>query len=293
VARLPDERRCLKRAVLLAAGVTLLATCAAQSARADTSAQIRVLAAHAESDPVALAQLRTVTVVDGRQVDFAALLHTSGPALQGRLRALAVAGPTPATRPDAAAQAKHILSGRRFTGSAVPRPFHRMLAWLGGKLSFIDRFVRWLGRLVPGGVSVVWTILCAIVVGIAAAVALRIARRREGRVLTLEQHTRRRQLGDPGALDRAAAEAEERGEFELALRLRFRAGLIRLGRADRLPLRDSLTSGQAAELLHLEDFDALARDFDEVVYGRRPPGREDVVRAREEWARVLARAGNP
>ena len=56
--------------------------------------------------------------------------------------------------------------------------------------------------------------------------------------------------------------------------------------------RDSLTSGQAAELLHLEDFDALARDFDEVVYGRRPPGREDVVRAREEWARVLARAGN-
>ena len=75
------------------------------------------------------------------------------------------------------------------------------------------------------------------------------------------------------------------------MRLRFRAGLIRLGRADRLPLRNSLTSGQAADLLHLDDFDSLARDFDEVVYGRRPPGLDDVARAREEWARVLSRTG--
>ncbi len=35
----------------------------------------------------------------------------------------------------------------------------------------------------------------------------------------------------------------------------------------------------------LDEFDVLAHDFDEVVYGRRPPAREDVVRAREEWAR--------
>jgi hypothetical protein len=34
-------------------------------------------------------------------------------------------------------------------------------------------------------------------------------------------------------------------------------------------------------------FDRLARDFDEVVYGRRPPRSEDVVAAREEWPRVL------
>jgi hypothetical protein len=292
VARLPNERRCLKRTVL-AAAVALLATLAAKPAHAESSAQVRVLATRAATDPVALAELRNVTVVDGRRVDLAALLHASGPALQGRLRALAVAGPTPTARSDASAQARHILSGRRFTGSPVPRPFHRALAWLGGKLSFLDRFARRLGRLVPGGAPVVWTILGAIVVGIAAAVALRIAGRREGRVLAFEQRTRRRQLDDPGALDRAAAEAEERGDFERALRLRFRAGLIRLGRAERLPLRDSLTSGQAAEILHLEDFDTLARDFDEVVYGRRPPGREDVVRAREEWERVLARAGKP
>jgi hypothetical protein len=278
------------RGAAVAAGVLVFATLAAQPARAATSAQIRLLAERAERNPVALAQLRNVTVVDGRRVDFAKLLDASGNALQGRLDALADAEPAPATRSDAAVQAQHILAERRFTGSSVPRPFHRVLAWLGGKLSFVDRLVHRLGRLVPGGVTVVWTILCAIVVGIAAAVALRIARRQEGRSLALDRRDRRRELEDPGALERAAAQAEERGELELALRLRFRAGLIRLGRADRLPLRDSLTSGQAADLLHLEDFDALARDFDEVVYGRRRPDREDLARAREEWARVLTRA---
>ena len=271
-----------------AAGAALVA----QPARAETSAQVRLLAARAESDPSALAQLRHVTVVDGRRVDFGALLDTSGAALQGRLHALSVAGPRAPTRSDAAARAQHILAERRFTGSSVPRPFHGVLAWLGGKLSFIGRFVHRLDRLVPGGATVVWTILSAIVVGVAAALAVRIARRQEGRILASERRERRRELDDPGALERAAAQAEERGEFELALRLRFRAGLIRLGRADRLPLRDSLTSGQAADLLHLDDFNALARDFDEVVYGRRPPDRDDVVRAREEWARVLARTGD-
>lgn len=277
------------RGAAIAAGVVVLATLAAPSARAATSAQIRALAARAERDPVALAQLRNVTVVDGRRIDLARLLDASGVALQGRLHALADTEPAPATPRDAAVQAKHILAERRFTGSSVPRPFHRVLAWLGGKLSFVDRLVHRLGRVVPGGVTVVWTILCAIVVGIAAAVALRIARRQEGRSLALDRRDRRREAEDPGALERAAAQAEERGELELALRLRFRAGLIRLGRADRLPLRDSLTSGQAADLLHLEDFDALARDFDEVVYGRRQPDREDLARAREEWARVLTR----
>ena len=277
----------------VALGVVVALSLAAPAARAATSAQVRALAARAEQDPSALAQLRRVTVVDGQRVDFRTLLAASGPALEGRLRALAAAGPAAPAQPDASARARHILSERRFTGSAVPRPFHGVLAWLGDKLSFICHGSSIAsGASCPGGAAVVWTFLGAIVVGLAAAVALRIARRREGKLLASERRERRRELDDPGALERAAAQAEERGEFELALRLRFRAGLIRLGRADRLPLRDSLTSGQAADLLHLADFDALAHDFDEVVYGRRPPGREDVVRAREEWARVLARTGD-
>jgi hypothetical protein len=278
-------------AALALAAALVVAAVAAPGARADTPAQVRALAARAERDPAALAELRRITVVDGRPVDFRALLDVSGAALAGRLRTLAASGAAATAPSDATARAKHILSERRFTGSSVPRPLNGTLSWLGRKLSFLGRFMHRLGQLVPGGTPVVWTILAALVVGIAAAVALRIARRSEGRLLSLEQRERRRDLEDPAALERDAAKAEERGEFELALRLRFRAGLIRLGRADLLPLRDSLTSGEAAGLLQLEDFDLLAREFDEVVYGRRPPGRADVVRAREEWARVLERTG--
>jgi hypothetical protein len=272
----------------VAASLAVLAL-AAPPAGAETSAQVRSLAARAERDPAALARLRQVRVVDGRPLDIGALLATSGAALRGRLHALAAAGPAASPPRDAAARARHILSERRFTGSSVPRPFHRVLSWLGGKLSFLPRFIHRLGRDVPGGAATVWTLLAAIVIGIAAAAAVRIAARREGRLLVSEHRERRRDLDDPRDLERAASEAEERGELELALRLRFRAGLIRLARADRLPLRDSLTSGQAADLLHLDDFDALAHDFDEVVYGKRPADRGDLVRAREEWARVLAR----
>lgn len=277
----------------LAAGIVVAAALAVgvPGARAATPAHVRALAAQAEHDPATLDALRRITVVGGQQVDFHALLSVSGDALQGRLHALAAPGPPTTTPPDATGRARHILSERRFTGSSVPRPFKGVLGWLGGKLSFVGRFVHRLGRVVPGGGTTVWIILAALIVGVAAAVATRIAQRREGRLLVLERHERRRQLEDPAKLEREALDAEERGDFEQALRLRFRAGLLRLGRADRLPLRDSLTGGQAAGLLHLDEFDSLVRDFDEVVYGRRAPGREDVARAREEWTRVLARTG--
>ena len=277
----------LAATVVVAAAVLAGAT----PAGAATPAQVRTLAARAERDPSALVALRRITVVGGQHVDFRDLLAVSGDALQGRLHALAAPGPATATPPDATARARHILSERRFTGSSVPRPFKGVLGWAGGKLSFVGRFVDRLGRVVPGGAASVWVILSLLVVGIAAAVATRVAQRREGRMLVFERHQRRRQLEDPATLEREALEAEELGDFEQALRLRFRAGLLRLGRADRLPLRDSLTGGQAAGLLHLDDFDALVRDFDQVVYGRRAPGLEDVARAREKWTRVLARTG--
>jgi hypothetical protein len=275
----------------LAATVVVAAAVLAGAAPAGaaTPAQVRTLAARAERDPSALAALRRITVVGGQHVDFRDLLAVSGDALQGRIHALAAPGPATATPPGADTRARHILSERRFTGSSVPRPFTGILGWLGRRLSFIGHLVNRLGRVVPGGDTSVWIILSLVVVAIAAVAATRVAQRREGRLLVLERHHRRRQLEDPAKLEREALEAEERGDFEQALRLRFRAGLLRLGRADRLPLRDSLTGGQAAGLLHLDEFDALVRDFDEVVYGRRAAGRDDVARAREEWAQVLAR----
>jgi hypothetical protein len=270
-------------ASVLAAGAVATST-----AQAESTAQVQALAARAEHDPAALAQLRRIKVVAGRPVNVGALLDSSGAALRSRLATLAAGGTAAASPPDARARAQRILAERRFTGSTVPRPFHGVLAWIGRRFAFLGRFFDRLDRLVPGGSPVVWTILAALVVGIAAVGASRMASRREGRLLGLERSERRRKLDDPEALEQAAMAAEARGEFELALRLRFRAGLIRLGRADRLPLRDSLTSGEAARLLHLDDFDALARSFDEVVYGRRAPGLADIESARARWTRVLA-----
>ena len=95
---------------------------------------------------------------------------------------------------------------------------------------------------------------------------------------------------DPAELERLADEAERRGDLEIALRLRFRAGLLRLGRVQALPLRPSLRTREARRTLRSARFDRLARDFDEVVYGGRPPSEVDVEAARSEWPQVVAEA---
>src|SRR5262249_61242968 len=54
---------------------------------------------------------------------------------------------------------------------------------------------------------------------------------------------------DPGRLEREADAAEHRGDLDAAVRLRFRAGLLRLDRAGAISYRPSITSGQVARRL--------------------------------------------
>jgi Domain of unknown function (DUF4129) len=191
-------------------------------------------------------------------------------------------------RADAARrQAHEILSQRRYRGSSVPRPLHGALVWLGEKLAPLARPVHWLGDHIPGGDAVVWAILGALVVLAAALLAGRTAQRRGGRRLERGERERLPSRVDPAQLERAADEAERAGDLERALRLRFRAGLLRLGRARVIPLRESVTSGEVRRILRLRDFDLLARTHDEVVYGGRPPSPDDTAHARETWPRVL------
>jgi hypothetical protein len=88
---------------------------------------------------------------------------------------------------------------------------------------------------------------------------------------------------DPRAIERRAEEAEAAGDHALAVRLRFRAGLLRLG------IRPSQPSGEVARTLRSEDFDALARTFDEVIYGGRAARAADSEEARRRWPAVVAR----
>jgi hypothetical protein len=187
-------------------------------------------------------------------------------------------------------QARSILSQPRYRGSSVPRPLHGALVWVGRKLAPLVRPYHWLGRHVPGGDATVWVLLGGIAIVIAASVAHRTASRRGGRRLEQLERARLPSEADPGKLERAADEAERSGDHELALRLRFRAGLLRLASARVIPLRDSLTNGEVRRLLRLREFDALARTHDEVVYGGRTASAGDSGFARESWPRVLEAA---
>jgi hypothetical protein len=136
----------------------------------------------------------------------------------------------------------------------------------------------------------VWTLAALLVVVLAAVLGSRLVRRRTAEAVARGHEAAAGPL-DPGKLERRADEAERRGELEQALRLRFRAGLLRLQRADAIPARDSLTSGEVARRLRSADFDRLAGVFDEVVYGGRRPERADLESSRASWARVLATVG--
>jgi len=277
----------IRSAALAAVGAALIVAPAAAASSA-TPGQVAALAGRAESDPQALATLREIDRVGSMHVDLGSALNTTGPALAARLRVLAASSAAKGVSPaDSRSSARSILSERRFRGSGVPRPLHRPLHWFGEKLR---RLYDSISAPLPGDGTLFWTIVAALVVAAAAYVAARLGQRRAGRIVELGARGARSAADDPGQLERDAALAEREGDFELALRLRFRAGLLRLGQRRALPARASLTNGEIGRRLRSESFRGLARDFDEVVYGRRPAASDDVDRARDGWPRVLEEA---
>lgn len=282
--------------IAIALGALAVVLPPAASAGDVSAAQFRALVRQAADDPTALASLREVDSVEGRTVDVErALAGASGRELRLRLRALrgarVGASETGAARQDAA----RILDERRFQPEPTPRPFRRLLEWLSAPVreagEALERVVEFLAGLLPGGESTLWAILALLVCAAAGVVAGRIARRRGGVTVDATRSSGRSPKLDPGRLEREAAEAERRGDLELALRLRFRAGLVRLGLARAIPLRDSLTTGDVRRRLQQPEFDRLATTFDEVVYGRRSPRQADVEDARAGWPRVLKAVG--
>ena len=108
--------------------------------------------------------------------------------------------------------------------------------------------------------------------------------RRVARVRRARAGARRGARGeDPRALDRRADAAEAAGDLEAALRLRFRAGLLRLDARGAIEFRPSISTYEVRRALHSDDFDALAATFDDVVYGGRPAAPSDLAAARERW----------
>jgi Domain of unknown function (DUF4129) len=184
-------------------------------------------------------------------------------------------------------QAREILEGRRYEPADVPRPFEGVLEWIGDRLQPIGDFFSRLAESLAGKI-----VLGALLAGAVVLVTWFIARRR-GPAGEAGAGRRRAdgERADPGRLERDADAAEQRGDLDLALRLRFRAGLLRLDRSGAIRYRPSVTSGQVARQLRLRDFDDLAITFDAVAYGGRPASSADVHSARATWPRVVEHAG--
>jgi hypothetical protein len=271
----------------------------ARPAAADdvSQAQVRDLALNASHDPSALAKLRRVDAVDHRPVQLARALDTKDPgALKDRLAALAeesaqghqgtsVDQPSPS---NARVEANRILRGRGFRTHRTPGPFRGLLNWLGDRLTSLGRFFAPVGRFFSNTTTLVVVAVGAIV--IAGVAATRLTRRR------IKAATGGVDLGagvlrsaDPGQLEAEAAAAEEVGDLARALRLRFRAGLIRLQRMG-FTVPASATTGQLRRSVPTPHFLPLAADFDEVVYGGRRAESADLEAARVGWRRVLETA---
>jgi hypothetical protein len=274
--------------LLLAAAASCLAPAAAQ-ATAVSVAEFRTLARQAVGDRAALEELRLVDSVGGRRVDVrGALRGARGAALDARLQALAAPSRAVFDTRDARAQARDVLAEGRFHQAQVPGPFKGILTWIGDRLPSLDVPLDWLDGLLPGGRSVVWIVLAAVFGGLGWAVARRLLTTRIRASTQAEQALVAARDEDPRGLDRRAEAAEAAGDLEAALRLRFRAGLLRLDARGAIEFRPSISTHEVRRALHSEDFDTLASTFDDVVYGGRPPEDEDLAAARERWPAVVS-----
>jgi hypothetical protein len=186
--------------------------------------------------------------------------------------------------------AAEILQDRRFHRDPAPRPLRGPLEWLGDRLRSVSDAVRDALQVLPGPT---WLALASIALLAALALVFWLVRvhRRGGR--------RRGVAGagadalvattpaDPKALERAADEAEAAGDLERALRLRFRAGLLRLDQRGAIRYQPSLTTSEVRRRLGSATFDELASRFEEVAYGLDAARPADVDAARAGWPRVV------
>jgi Domain of unknown function (DUF4129) len=187
-------------------------------------------------------------------------------------------------------EARRILAEDRFHETELPRPLRRPLEWLGDRLEPIVEFFERLLEPLPGDTSLVWLVLAAAVLLLAVWLATRLVLRSGPAAPRPRAGSRaEEESADAATLERLADAAERAGELERALRLRFRAGILRLVERRQLDDPEVVTTGSLVRTHRSEPFSAGARAFEEVVYGRRAPTPDDVRRVREGWQAVLAR----
>lgn len=261
--------------------------------REATAAEVRALAEQAVTDDGALAELRSIEVVDGRPVDLAAATADLGTDRPERLRALARTfegtASSPVDRAEARRQAARVLEADKYQEPREPRPFRGVLRWLADRLRPVGRPFAALwdaAAELPGG----GLLLLCLLGGLVGLAVFALAGR--GRGAAVAGSSRGTWLVDPeldpADLEARAAEAEARGELGVAVRLRYEAGLLRLARQGRVVLRPDTTPYGAASQVADPTLDRLTATFVELVYGDRRATDADLGEARQGWDELLA-----
>ncbi len=259
-----------------ALGAVLAFLVAAPGAQATdvTRAELSGLAERASSDPAALGELRAVTSVEGAPVDMATALDgAEGAALDERLEALAEsAEATPsseATAEEARVRVQEILAG----DPPPPPPSSD-----GGEAPELP------------GIPLPLAILAALAILVVAALAARSAGQRT--ILEREAAEGGVRPKRSGARDLAkeADDAERRGDFAAAVRLRFQAGLVRLDELGSVELRPSLTASGAARESGINVIDGLAAAYERVAFGAREASAGDAETQRSGWREAVDEA---
>lgn len=279
--------------LLAAAAFALSLQAGPAQAREVSRDELEQLIDRAASDDTALAELRRVDAVDGEPMPVGAALEGADQQeLTQRLDAFSSddlpAGPADAAR--LRSEAREIVSNEEYQPPRLPDPVRRVFEWIGDKLQPLGRWFDRLASHLPGRRATLWLIIAVAVVAIAAVIAGRVAARRAPAASRSGVGRSEAQSNDLTRLEREAEEAERSGDLEAAIRLRFRAGLLRLDEADLIEFRPSMTSREIASSLRSRTFEDLARMFDEVVYGRRRPELSDAVAARDAWNAVVREA---
>ncbi len=175
-----------------------------------------------------------------------------------------------------------------------------MISTIGRWISdVVDPPARWLLRhlLHPTGdwfhsVFGSWWPYVALAIALVAGVAIGavLVNRRQRPDVAAARRIGAVERQEPGDLEKLADEAEASGDLQRAVRLRFRAGVLRLERLGAVRQGATRTNGEIRRTLESPTFDSLSADLESIVYGGAPATADQVVGARNGWPVVINEA---
>ncbi len=99
-------------------------------------------------------------------------------------------------------------------------------------------------------------------------------------------------IDDADVLDNLADKALAEGKYDIALRYRFRAGLLRLDKIDAISFHPSITNNNYQLILNNVTFNSLVKSFNDVTYGKVSCDLIINDTARKSWIILLQEKSN-